>query len=681
MPTLFSPSAMTANNLPSPYVSTASQTRSGYNPYFAFAPAGLSGFNPWVTDNVASPTAPSYLEIDIGAAWNLTGYHVQASDVSSANMMASAWLLQASNDEVRWTTIDSQTAQTAWGDFENRSYTPTATSTAWRFWRLYITGNNGHSSNTVIAQLYLYGNSATATVQDPDFAPHTMTSNALPTPYVASASSEASASYQAWRAFDGDSTPGGNPWTGTGSGTDYLQIDLGAGVSKQLTGYAVRGGFPGIAARAPKNWTLQGSPDGTTWTVLDTRTNQQNWQCAAWTISEVRSYSASSSAGYRYFRLSITANNGDATNTGVYELYLFGTTYTGVSLSIFSSNRDFTLWAQLQSGGTRIINNSSGTWTSTGAAKLRFNTFNLSQQNAVNTPTYKTGKRSPLLGLRGRQAGTFTLSKPFIPSGAAGTAPDDDPILQSFMGQAGTVVASTSVTYSLSDALLYLAFFLYNQTPGASSPTNSYVLGAVPQTVRFIGGGNFLDYEVQGVAVGVGDSVNFAAYTGGDAVLKGALTTYPAEPGSATQNGNVIAGFGSGAGFSIGGSALAEVRGTVDLTLSLGVEAIADALNDAYTIGFVGGLRQISLSNITCIDSDGSVLNALKAAAFTKAAQTIVLQFGNVAGSIVTLNLANVQIGQASWQEAGAALNIQFGESMAHASSSSTTNDLSIVCT
>jgi hypothetical protein len=350
-------------------------------------------------------------------------------------------------------------------------------------------------------------------------------------------------------------------------------------------------------------------------------------------------------------------------------------------MSVFSSSRDLTLWAQLQPGGSRVIPNSTGTWTNTTAEKLRFNTFSLVSQNDVNTPTYKTGKRSPLLGVRGRQGGSFTLNKPFIPSGTAGTAPDDDPILTAIFGVTGTVVSATSVTYNLNDALNYLAFFMYNKTPSASSPTNSFMVGAVPQQCKFIGGGNFLDYEISGTAVGVANSVSFASYTGGDLPAAGGLTTYPAEPSSATQNGNVIPGFGSGAGFKIGGSALAEVRGTVEITMDLGVEAIADAINDPYTIGHVGGLRTIYLSKITCIDSDNSVLNTLKAAAFSKAAQTLALQFGQTAGSIVTINLNNVQVGGITWAEQGAGLNIDFGKSDAHGSSSTAIDDATLVCT
>ena len=72
---------------------------------------------------------------------------------------------------------------------------------------------------------------------------------------------------------------------------------------------------------------------------------------------------------------------------------------------------------------------------------------------------------------------------------------------------------------------------------------------------------------------------------------------------------------------------------------------------------------------------------SLKAAAFSKAAQTLSFVFGNIAGQIVTINLPNVQVGGITWQEQGAKLNIQFGESPAAASSASTTDEMNIVLT
>ena len=60
-------------------------------------------------------------------------------------------------------------------------------------------------------------------------------------------------------------------------------------------------------ARDPKNWTIQGSNDGTTWTTLDTQTGQM-WSSR----NQTRSYVFNNSTAYKYYRWNITTNNGDA---------------------------------------------------------------------------------------------------------------------------------------------------------------------------------------------------------------------------------------------------------------------------------------------------------------------------------------------------------------------------------
>ncbi|HEX6339828.1 MAG TPA: ThuA domain-containing protein [Umezawaea sp.] len=58
--------------------------------------------------------------------------------------------------------------------------------------------------------------------------------------------------------------------------------------------------------RDPKDWTLQGSADGTTWTDLDRRTGQtfpERLQAKTFTIAEPRSF--------QHYRLNITANSGE----------------------------------------------------------------------------------------------------------------------------------------------------------------------------------------------------------------------------------------------------------------------------------------------------------------------------------------------------------------------------------
>ncbi|HVF96205.1 MAG TPA: DUF1735 domain-containing protein [Flavisolibacter sp.] len=61
--------------------------------------------------------------------------------------------------------------------------------------------------------------------------------------------------------------------------------------------------------RDPKTWTLQGSNDGTTWTVLDTRTNElfgARFQTKRYELP------VTMTATYTYYRIFLTANNGSS---------------------------------------------------------------------------------------------------------------------------------------------------------------------------------------------------------------------------------------------------------------------------------------------------------------------------------------------------------------------------------
>ncbi|WP_063563072.1 discoidin domain-containing protein [Paenibacillus sp. O199] len=58
--------------------------------------------------------------------------------------------------------------------------------------------------------------------------------------------------------------------------------------------------------RAPKNWTFEGSNDGSSWTILDTRINQ------TFANGVKNNYSFSNDTSYKIYRINITANNGEA---------------------------------------------------------------------------------------------------------------------------------------------------------------------------------------------------------------------------------------------------------------------------------------------------------------------------------------------------------------------------------
>jgi len=317
-----------------------------------------------------------------------------------------------------------------------------------------------------------------------------------------------------------------------------------------------------------------------------------------------------------------------------------------MALGNIGSSRRQTLWAQVQTAFSTFPN-TSGTWTSTGAIKQRYDEYTSRSLNPVNSPTYYTGKSSPLIGTRGRQGAEWNLAMPFIPSGTAGTDADAGPILQSVFGGAPTIVAGTSVTYNLLDTVSPLGLFWYNQNSNETNPTNYYILGGCPTQFTFILNQNFVSMRGQGFGYGRGDSTSFSSFTGGDAGLKGGLTVYPAEPGVVTQNGNVIPGYGSGAAATFDGNATLELRGQVEITVDTGLEGLGDTFANAYQVAAGRALRRVSMNRIQCVDSDGTTISNLKAKAFSKTPITIALAVGGTAGNTITFTLANVQLGSA----------------------------------
>lgn len=167
-----------------------------------------------------------------------------------------------------------------------------------------------------------------------DVAPHNMTSNTAPSPYVASASSTYDATFNnASKAFNG--TVGLNGyWLSAGSATGWLQIDL--ATARTVVSFAVQVNTIPEPNRAPKDFTLKGSNDGSAFTTVATVTNQTSW-----TSGQTRTFTVTSPGSYRYYRLDVTANNGDV-YLQVGELYLYVNNVFRRSLSNRAGSRSVT---------------------------------------------------------------------------------------------------------------------------------------------------------------------------------------------------------------------------------------------------------------------------------------------------------------------------------------------------
>jgi len=171
-------------------------------------------------------------------------------------LYASEWHVEVSDDGTNFRTVG--TVNSGADDVGlNRTNTITVdagrVTTTFRYWRLTSTTDEGAAPN--ISDFALYDEDGTR------ITPDNMTTNALPAPFTASASSE-SGTDLAYQAFDGDAT--GTSWEATASPAgEYLQIDLGSSIfANQLSIVQPTAAKPG--------WTLSGSDDGVTFTDVMT---------------------------------------------------------------------------------------------------------------------------------------------------------------------------------------------------------------------------------------------------------------------------------------------------------------------------------------------------------------------------------------------------------------------------
>lgn len=141
-----------------------------------------------------------------------------------------------------------------------------------------------------------------------------MTSNTTPSGR-AFTSSIYSTSYDAWKAFNRtEQVEGYNSASGSHK-TGYLGYEFTSKVA--VSNYSIKSNRSDLLNRSPKDWTFEGSNDGTNWIVLDTQVNQ------IWTtqytdkeyiidITKVRSF--------KMYRLNWTANGGNGIITGINQL-------------------------------------------------------------------------------------------------------------------------------------------------------------------------------------------------------------------------------------------------------------------------------------------------------------------------------------------------------------------------
>lgn len=343
-------------------------------------------------------------------------------------------------------------------------------------------------------------------------------------------------------------------------------------------------------------------------------------------------------------------------------------------MAILASPRYRRIYLDAQTGGFGTVNNSSGTWTNTNAVYLP------AMENAVRlTPNMPrtpvpilTGTRSYRSSILGRKTALWELNNiPIIPSGAAGTAPQTDLLWQNIFGQAGTVVASTSVAYSFLDSG-FIPLTIFDFMHGVSTLMQRLAWGCFCTEFTITFNGNIFEGSFRGFGGYRLDSTNF---TNEDTTSKAGLTTYPVEPvASVSVLGSVIPGFYATATFD-SQDVSAKVR-SLQIRGTTGYRMIADVVSSAYGVAVVGGPRQISCTLGLVLD-DSSQITDLEQKAKQNSTITASVLIGQTAGAKVQFDLQGLQLVPADQvDETSDIVMNNFPESPAHASAVGSTDDL-----
>lgn len=147
-------------------------------------------------------------------------------------------------------------------------------------------------------------NNNISNVYIPNIATPAMTSNTQPSGTVISSNNSGTA----WYAFNQDAGSTTLYWQSSTANSGWLGYQFGSG--KIIKRYFWR--TMGTVGFLPKDWTFQGSNDGTTWTTLDTVTGYV-------TNANYTSGLLANTTSYTYYRINITANNNASFNPAIAE--------------------------------------------------------------------------------------------------------------------------------------------------------------------------------------------------------------------------------------------------------------------------------------------------------------------------------------------------------------------------
>jgi hypothetical protein len=281
------------------------------------------------------------------------------------------------------------------------------------------------------------------------------------------------------------------------------------------------------------------------------------------------------------------------------------------------------------------------------------------QQAEIARPD-KTGTLDELVGQGGRRIASFAAAMSAAGNGTAGVAPDCKNFLQGIFGAAGVVVAATSVTWSLADALFYLA--VWNFTTSPANATSMVAFNSLVQKFEAAFGGDVPTFSFSGESGWTLDSDQFADGTT-PAAAKGGLGAFPAEPSTPVVNGIAPQGFKLTA--VIDGNAYTNVlSGKVALDV---MRELLKVGNSEFPGAGAPGDRKVSL-DWSMVDSDSASLRTLKQKAYTRTPVNATFKVGSIPGNRWVHTVNNIIVPKPTYGTNGTRRTVNFSGARAYPS-------------
>jgi hypothetical protein len=272
----------------------------------------------------------------------------------------------------------------------------------------------------------------------------------------------------------------------------------------------------------------------------------------------------------------------------------------------------------------------------------------------------KTGTLDRMPAQGGRRVGSVSVAMTAAGNGTAGTAPDCKNLITAAMGAAPTIVASTSVTWALGDALSYMAIWKF--LTGLANATSKCAFNSLMQKMEAAFGSDEPTLTFSGESGWVIDNDQLADGTT-PAAAKGGLAAWPSQPASPVVNGIAPPGFKVAA--TIDGTAYDNIiSGKVALAVQRELKKIG---NSEFPTAGAPGDRVVTV-DWSMIDNDSAALRTLKQKAHSRTPINMSYTVGTLAGNRWVYTLTNVIVPKPTEGTNGTFRTVNFAGAIAYAS-------------